>query len=158
MPPRDAAFDPYHLQRFVQAQAASYDRACSELRSGRKTSHWMWFVFPQIRGLGTSEMATRFAISGLDEAQAYLDHPLLGDRLIEATDLALAVAVRGRSTHEIFAPPDDLKFCSSMTLFAAAVAQRPMPSTGAPCFSAALTRMCGGSGCSRTLRLLGQKA
>jgi len=108
--------DPFNLQRFLDAQKAIYDRACSELRQGRKTSHWMWFIFPQIKGLGFSPTAQRFAISSLEEAEAYLAHPILGPRLIECTELL--TRVDGRTASEIFGYPDDLKFRSCMTLFA----------------------------------------
>jgi uncharacterized protein (DUF1810 family) len=107
--------DRYDLQRFVDAQAGVYEQACAELRAGRKRSHWMWFVFPQMRGLGSSPMAMRYAISGRDEARAYLDHPVLGPRLQECA--GLVVEVEGRTIEEIFGYPDDLKFHSSMTLF-----------------------------------------
>jgi uncharacterized protein (DUF1810 family) len=107
--------DPFDLQRFVAAQAPVYERVCAELRDGRKRSHWMWFVFPQIRGLGSSAMAQRYAIASLSEAAAYLDHPVLGPRLHACT--RLVNAVDGRSAHEIFGSPDDMKFHSSMTLF-----------------------------------------
>jgi uncharacterized protein (DUF1810 family) len=112
--------DAYDLRRFVEAQEAVFERVCLELRAGRKQSHWMWFIFPQIRGLGTSAMAARFAIASLAEAQAYLQHPILGLRLRECTELVNAV--ERRSASEIFGYPDDLKFHSSMTLFAAAAA------------------------------------
>jgi uncharacterized protein (DUF1810 family) len=106
----------YDLQRFVDAQQGSYATALAELRAGRKRSHWMWFVFPQIEGLGRSEMARRYAIRSADEAAAYLAHPVLGPRLREC---ASAVAMHGeRSANAIFGDPDDLKFHSSMTLFA----------------------------------------
>ena len=114
----DAVKDRYDLQRFLEAQAGVYVHACAELRAGRKRSHWMWFVFPQIRGLGNSSMAVKYAISGMEEARAYLGHAVLGPRLRECTGLVLAVAER--SAHEIFGSPDDLKFHSSMTLFAQA--------------------------------------
>jgi uncharacterized protein (DUF1810 family) len=110
--------DPYHLQRFVDAQASCFVQVHSELAAGQKRTHWMWFVFPQMRGLGSSPMASRFGISGLDEAKAYLVHPVLGDRLRECT--SLVNAVEGRSIEEIFGYPDDLKFHSSVTLFAQA--------------------------------------
>jgi uncharacterized protein (DUF1810 family) len=110
--------DPYHLQRFVDAQASCFAQVLSELAAGRKRSHWMWFIFPQIHGLGSSGMAQRFAISGLEEAREYLVHPILGPRLRECT--ALVNAVQGRSVGDIFGYPDDLKFHSSITLFAAA--------------------------------------
>ena len=108
--------DPYHLRRFVDAQDPVYERVCTELRNGRKTSHWMWFVFPQLRGLGQSQMAHAFGISSRAEAEAYLKHPVLGARLRECT--RLVNLVEGRSIEEIFGYPDDLKFRSSMTLFA----------------------------------------
>jgi uncharacterized protein (DUF1810 family) len=106
----------YDLQRFVDAQEGVYATALAELRDGYKRSHWMWFVFPQIEGLGRSETARRYAILSTDEAAAYLAHPVLGKRLREC---AAAVAVHeGRSANAIFGHPDDLKFHSSMTLFA----------------------------------------
>jgi uncharacterized protein (DUF1810 family) len=110
--------DPHDLQRFVYAQAPVIDRVRGELALGRKRSHWMWFVFPQIAGLGFSAMARRYAIASLDEARAYLRHPILGPRLEECT--RLVVAVEGRSVAEIFGSPDDMKFRSSMTLFSRA--------------------------------------
>jgi uncharacterized protein (DUF1810 family) len=106
----------YDLQRFVDAQRDVYPTALAELRAGRKRSHWMWFIFPQVAGLGSSEMARRYAIASTDEAAAYLAHPLLGARLREC---AAAVAMHDdRGVDEIFGHPDDLKFHSSMTLFA----------------------------------------
>jgi len=108
--------DTFNLQRFVDAQNAVYHNVRTELKSGRKTSHWMWFVFPQIRGLGSSPMAKRFAISSLEEARAYLAHPVLGVRLIECCKLV--VESKDADVHEIFGYPDDLKFHSSITLFA----------------------------------------
>jgi uncharacterized protein (DUF1810 family) len=108
--------DLYDLQRFVAAQDPVYEAIRTELRSGRKKTHWMWFVFPQIAGLGFSPMARRFAIASLAEAAAYLDHPVLSPRLAECIRLVNTVA--GRSIEQIFGPPDDLKFRSSMTLFA----------------------------------------
>ncbi|MGO4870972.1 MAG: DUF1810 domain-containing protein [Roseiarcus sp.] len=112
--------DPYDLTRFVDAQQHTFERACEELRAGRKSGHWMWFVFPQIEGLGHSETARRFAISSRAEAEAYLKHPLLGPRLRECA--RLVNGVNGRSAHDIFGHPDDLKFHSSVTLFAAVAA------------------------------------
>ena len=103
------------LERFVEAQAPVYARALAELKAGRKQSHWMWFVFPQIAGLGHSAMAQHYAIQNLAEARAYLAHPLLGKRLRECTQAVLDV--EGKSAHAIFGSPDDLKFRSSMTLF-----------------------------------------
>jgi uncharacterized protein (DUF1810 family) len=111
-----ATNDRFDLQRFVEAQAGVYEQACAELRAGRKRSHWMWFVFPQIRGLGSSEMAVRYGISGREEARAYLDHPVLGSRLRDGA--GIVVELEGRTIEEIFGYPDDLKFHSSMTLFA----------------------------------------
>ena len=108
--------ETFDLERFVRAQESIYPRALAELQAGEKRSHWMWFIFPQIHGLGLSPMAVEFAISGLAEAQAYLAHPVLGARLREITQAVLAV--EGRSVSEIFGYPDDLKFHSSMTLFA----------------------------------------
>jgi len=110
--------DSFNLQRFIDAQNGGYAEVCDELRRGRKTGHWMWFIFPQLEGLGHSFMARKYAISGLPEARAYLEHPVLGARLRECTELV--IAVEGRSVHEIFGDPDDMKFRSSMTLFAAA--------------------------------------
>jgi uncharacterized protein (DUF1810 family) len=110
--------DPYDLQRFVDAQQDHYEQALKELRSGRKHSHWMWFIFPQLQGLGRSAMAQRYAISGRDEAIAYLQHPLLGARLRACTEAMLEHGTR--SARQILGSPDDLKFHSSMTLFAQA--------------------------------------
>jgi uncharacterized protein (DUF1810 family) len=121
----DAASDPYHLERFVTAQDAggTYQRALAELRAGRKASHWMWFIFPQVAGLGLSSMAQRYAISGLPEARAYLGHPVLGPRLREC---AGAVAAVGDSTADrILGPVDAMKLRSCMTLFAAAAPEEP---------------------------------
>lgn len=110
--------DPFDLQRFVDAQQPVYAQVLSELGAGRKRSHWMWFVFPQIAGLGSSAMAQRYAIASRDEAAAYLDHPLLGPRLNECT--WLVNAIEGSGIRDIFGTPDDMKFRSSMTLFAGA--------------------------------------
>jgi uncharacterized protein (DUF1810 family) len=110
--------DPFDLRRFVDAQASVYDTVVGELRSGRKRSHWMWFVFPQLRGLGSSPTAVRFSISSIDEARAYVAHDLLGPRLRECA--GLLAAIDGCSAVDIFGRPDDLKLRSSMTLFARA--------------------------------------
>ena len=108
--------DPFIIERFVDAQNLVYDRVCAELQQGFKRSHWMWFIFPQIEGLGHSPLATKFAISSLEEAKAYLQHPILGSRLIHCTKLVCTT--EGRTINEILGYPDDLKFRSSMTLFA----------------------------------------
>lgn len=112
--------DPFNLQRFVDAQQPVYARVCNELAAGKKRSHWMWFVFPQIQGLGHSDMARKFAIMSIDEARAYLEHPILGARLRECC--RLVENVQGRSVDDIFGYPDNLKFHSSLTLFAQASA------------------------------------
>lgn len=110
--------DPYNLQRFVLCQEAVIENVFAELRAGRKQSHWMWFIFPQIKGLGHSDIARRFAISSLEEADAYLRHPILGKRLRECS--SLVVDIEGRTIERIFGHPDDMKFHSSMTLFSMA--------------------------------------
>ena len=139
--------DPYRLERFVQAQDTdgTFQRAVAELRAGRKVTHWMWFVFPQVEGLGLSAMSQRYAISGLAEARAYLQHPVLGARLVEcATVLA---ATDGKSAAEILGAVDAMKLRSSMTLFAAAAPDQPA-------FSAVLTKYFGGSPDEATLARL----
>lgn len=108
--------DPHDLNRFVDAQAGDYEQALAEIKSGRKRSHWMWYVFPQIEGLGSSSMSRRYSIKSAAEARAYLDHPLLGHRLVESAEAALRV--EGRSASEIFGSPDDMKLKSCATLFA----------------------------------------
>jgi uncharacterized protein (DUF1810 family) len=129
--------DPYDLERFVAAQDAggTYDRAAAELRAGRKASHWMWFVFPQIAGLGYSPASRTYAISSLDEARAYLAHPVLGPRLIECA--AILTRVPGRTAEQVFGEVDALKLCSSMTLFMHAA-------PGEPVFRQVLDRYFGG--------------
>ena len=114
------ADDPYDLNRFIDAQAPVYETVVAELKSGRKRTHWMWFIFPQLAGLGRSPMAQSYAIASVAEAAAYLDHPVLGLRLRECTQLVLEID--NRTLREIFGSPDDLKFRSSMTLFAEAAA------------------------------------
>ena len=136
--------DPFDLERFVDAQSPVYPRVLAELRRGRKQSHWMWFIFPQLAGLGHSAMAQRFAIDSTEEARAYLAHGLLGPRLRECT--ALVNGVEGRTISEILGSPDDLKFCSSMTLFAAV--------SGETEFSSAIAKYYGGTRDRRTLDLL----
>jgi uncharacterized protein (DUF1810 family) len=108
--------DPYNLDRFVTAQARDYASALSELKGGRKRTHWMWYIFPQLAGLGASSNATYYAISGLEEADAYLRHPVVGPRLLECAEAV--IGIEGRSAKEIFGCPDDRKLQSSATLFA----------------------------------------
>ncbi len=108
--------DPHDLNRFVQAQAGVYDQALAEIRSGRKRSHWIWFVLPQFDGLGFSSTSKHYAIKSIAEAKAYLSHPVLGPRLVECAEAALSV--QGRTAHEIFGSPDDMKLRSCATLFA----------------------------------------
>ncbi|WOP18168.1 DUF1810 domain-containing protein [Raineyella sp. LH-20] len=142
-----ATTDPYDLERFVRAQADGvYEQALAELRAGHKTSHWMWFVFPQVAGLGRSATAERYAISGLDEARAYLQHPVLEHRLLEA---ARAVADGPATTAEhLLGRVDAMKLRSSMTLFAAA-------NPGGPVFRQVLERYFGGVRDPRTMKILG---
>ena len=116
--------DPFDLQRFVDAQAQTYDQALAELRAGQKRTHWMWFVFPQVAGLGRSGMAQRFAISGLDEARAYLAHPVLGRRLVESARALTALDVDDPAA--VFGSVDAMKLQSSMTLFALAAPDEPV--------------------------------
>ena len=139
--------DPYDLQRFVAAQDAggTYDHATSELRRGRKASHWMWFIFPQHRSLGRSAMAKHFGIASMQEAQAYWQHEVLGPRLQECTELVLAVS--HKTALQIFGSPDDLKFHSSMTLFAQAAPDEPV-------FTHALDKYFSGVHDPRSLALL----
>ena len=110
------AGDRHDLNRFLQAQEHDYERALSEVKNGRKRSHWMWYIFPQFDGLGFSAMSKRYAIKSIAEAKAYLSHPILGPRLIECAEAALRV--EGRTAHEIFGSPDDMKLKSCATLFA----------------------------------------
>ncbi|MDB5295455.1 MAG: hypothetical protein JWO31_1438 [Phycisphaerales bacterium] len=138
--------DPHDLNRFVEAQAGDYAQALSEVRAGRKRSHWMWYVFPQLDGLGSSAMAKRYAIKSLAEAEAYLSHPVLGPRLVEVAEAAVAVAA-GRTALEVFGSPDDLKLRSSATLFA-----RVSPAGSA--FHRLLDRYFGGEPDAATVRLL----
>ena len=136
---------PFDLARFVTAQAPVMPRVLEELRAGAKQSHWMWFVFPQLRGLGSSPMAMRYGIVSLAEARAYLADSVLGPRLRDCT--ALVLAVQGRSLAEILPPPDDMKFCSSMTLFARATDDNAL-------FLAALDTYCIGRDDPKTLQRL----
>ncbi len=141
--------DAYNLDRFLEAQQGCYPRVLEELAAGEKTSHWMWFIFPQLKGLGVSATARRFGIAGLGEARAYLAHPLLGQRLRECTRALLSI--QGRSAHQIFGSPDDLKLRSCLTLFAAAAA--PGPGAEDRVFGEALAQYCGEPD-PRTLELL----
>ncbi|MEO7400828.1 MAG: DUF1810 domain-containing protein [Polaromonas sp.] len=137
--------DPFNLQRFIDAQATVYAGVLDELRAGRKATHWMWFIFPQLKELGRSAIARHYGISSLAEAAAYLEHPVLGQRLLECTGLMLAT--RGRTALEILGSPDELKFRSCMTLFRAA---RPELRV----WQAALDRYYGGKTDATTLALL----
>ena len=137
--------DPHDLQRFVTAQTPLYPQACAELAAGAKASHWMWFVFPQLKGLGHSPMAQHYGIASLAEAQAYWQHPVLGARLRQCTELMLAV--QGKTALQILGSPDNLKFHSSMTLFARAAPDEPM-------FAQALQKYFGGRADPATLDLL----
>ena len=137
--------DPHDLLRFVEAQERTYAQALAEIRDGRKRSHWMWFIFPQIDGLGSSPTSRRYAIRGLAEAEAYVRHPVLGPRLVECAEAALAV--EGRSAFEIFGSPDDMKLRSCATLFTRA-------SPAGSVFERLLARYYAGSPDARTLELL----
>ena len=137
--------DPFNLDRFVNAQEGVFEAALAELQAGKKRTHWMWFVFPQLRGLGRSPTAHHYGVGSLGEAQASLAHPLLGPRLAAATEAALGSGAG--SPHKLFGSPDDLKFCSSMTLFALA-------SGGEGPYRGALEHLCGGREDTGTLRLL----
>ena len=142
--------DPFDLQRFVEAQARVYDIAFDEIANGRKRGHWMWFVFPQLRGLGRSSTAQIYGIRSLTEARAYLAHPLLGTRLRECVEAALEHS--GRPLIDVFGSPDDLKFRSSMTLFARAAGP------GELLFQTAIDHLCGGRADATTLDLLREDA
>jgi uncharacterized protein (DUF1810 family) len=143
--PADAR-DPHELERFVEAQRGDYDRALAEIRGGRKRSHWMWYVFPQLDGLGSSPMARRYAIKSAAEAVAYLRHPVLGPRLVACAEAAFGV--EGRTAHDIFGSPDDVKLRSCATLFA----QVSLPGS---VFHRLLDRYFAGQPDPRTLELLG---
>lgn len=137
--------DPYDLNRFLEAQEGVYERALAELKGGQKRTHWMWFIFPQIEGLGYSPTARRYSIKSTEEARQYLNHPVLGKRLLECTEAV--VALKGGALSEIFGYPDDMKFKSSMTLF------EKIAGSGSV-FSLALDRYCNGERDGTTLRLL----
>jgi uncharacterized protein (DUF1810 family) len=136
--------DPFDLARFTQAQVSTCDRALAELKAGRKQTHWIWFIFPQIAGLGSSAMNKRYAIGSLEETVAYLAHPVLGQRLRQCVDAVNAL--EGRSAAQIFGP-DDVKFRSSLTLFHRAAPDEPR-------FAAALAKYFGGDEDNATLQLL----
>lgn len=138
--------DPHDLNRFVQAQKGDYKQALREIRSGRKQSHWMWYIFPQYDGLGVSSTAKHYAIKSLQEAQAYLDHPLLGPRLVECAEAVLGV--QGRTASEIFGFPDDMKLKSCASLFA-------QVSPAGSVFEQLLARYYRGERDEKTLQLLG---
>jgi uncharacterized protein (DUF1810 family) len=140
--------DPHDLERFVAAQEPLFATALAELQAGRKRTHWMWFIFPQLRGLGRSATAVRYGIASLEEARAYLAHPLLGPRLERCTNAVLGVA--GRTLHEIFGSPDDMKLHSSMTLFDLAAGEPASP------YRKALGRWWQGTPDPQTLKLLGR--
>lgn len=142
--------DPYNLQRFLTAHEGDYERAADELEAGRKVTHWIWYVFPQLKGLGCSRTADFYGLASLDEASAFLAHPVLGPRLAAATRLVLTHAGK-RSLDEILGSPDDLKFRSSMTLFAAAAGEGGI-------YTDALAAMCGGRPCERTLALMARSS
>jgi uncharacterized protein (DUF1810 family) len=139
----------YNLQRFLDSQESVYNTVLAELRAGRKSSHWIWFIFPQITGLGRSSMAQQFAIASLDEAKAYLQHPVLGPRLSQCTQLVLDVD--GRSAEEIFPYPDYLKFRSCLTLFMAAATDNAL-------FKDALFKYFDGKPDQMTLDILAQQS
>lgn len=141
--------DPYGLNRFVQAQTGDYEQAISEIRSGQKRSHWMWYIFPQFDGLGESATSKFYAIKSVDEAKAYLSHPLLGPRLLECTEAVLHV--EEHSAYEIFGSPDDMKLKSCATLFAFA---SPPGST----FDKLLEKYFEGERDTRSIRLISRRA
>ena len=140
--------DPFDLARFIKAQAAVYPTVLEELSRGAKSSHWIWFIFPQLRGLGRSETARRFGLASIEEARAYLAHPVLGGRLREC--VALMNAVEGKSAFEILGPPDDLKFRSCLTMFS-------MAAPDEPAFAEGLERYFAGKPDPATLDLLSQR-
>jgi uncharacterized protein (DUF1810 family) len=138
--------DPFNLSRFLQAQEDTHAQALSEIKGGQKSSHWMWFIFPQLQGLAFSPKSQHYAIQSLDEAKAYLDHPVLGSRLIECSEAAMSV--EGKSAQEIFGTPDDQKLRSCATLFA-------IVSPAGSVFERLLEKYYGGARDERTLQHLG---
>jgi uncharacterized protein (DUF1810 family) len=145
---RNAYEDPFNLRRFTSAQEGVYAQALAEIRCGEKQTHWMWFIFPQIQGLGSSSTSRHYAITSLREARDYLEHPILGPRLRECSEAVLAV--EGRSVSEIFGYPDDLKLKSSMTLFASAAQPGSV-------FERVLEKYFGAARDDRTLELLANR-
>lgn len=141
----DEMSDVYNLNRFVQAQQSVYEQALSEIKSGKKRSHWMWYVFPQFDGLGLSDTSKRYSIKSIAEAKAYLSHPILGSRLIECAEAVLSI--EGRTANEIFGSPDDMKLKSCATLFSSV-------SPGKSVFDQLLDKFFQGERDDRTLRLL----
>jgi uncharacterized protein (DUF1810 family) len=139
--------DPFDLERFVQAQEPDFSQALSEIKSGRKSSHWMWYIFPQIEGLGSSWTSRRYSVKSVEEAKAYLSHPVLGPRLVECAKAV--VDVQGRSALEIFGSPDDLKLRSCATLFASVSSEGSV-------FREIIDKYFGGQPDERTLRLIGK--
>lgn len=140
--------DVHNLNRFLEAQERDYSSALAEIKSGKKTSHWMWYVFPQLQGLGYSTTSKFYAIQDLDEAQAYLDHPLLGARLKEITTILLHL--ESKNAHTIFGSPDEFKLQSCMTLFS------QVDKSDASVFDEVLKQYFGGHHCSKTLKLAAQ--
>lgn len=135
----------YNLQRFIDAQNPVFEQVMAELQAGRKTRHWIWFVFPQLKGLGRSSTAEHYGLSGAAEAQAYLEHNVLGPRLVQAVEAMLQH--KNKSALQILGTPDDLKFCSCLTLFAQVAPQQAL-------FRQALAHFCDGKQDTRTLELL----
>ena len=138
--------DTFNLKRFVSAQANTYPRALGEIKRGKKTSHWMWFIFPQYRGLGQSPTSIKYAINSKEEAREYFKHPILGPRLLEITQAFLSLG--NKSAHEVLGSPDDLKLRSSMTLFDAVQEESGL-------FKAVLEKYYDGERCDSTLQALG---
>jgi uncharacterized protein (DUF1810 family) len=145
--------DPYNLDRFVDAQRGVFEQACAELRRGRKTGHWMWFIFPQIAGLGFSEMSQWYGIRSLAEAKAYLAHPVLGPRLREVC--LIVNGIEGKTAYQIFGSPDDMKLRSSVTLFAKAAANDDLLNDNLV-FVEVIEKYFDGKLDERTLRLTGR--
>ena len=144
-----SASDPYELTRFVQAQERDYGQAMSEIRSGLKRSHWMWYIFPQFEGLGFSSTSRQYAIKSVAEAEAFLRHPVLGSRLLESAQAT--VGIEGRSAFQVFGSPDDMKLRSCATLFACI-------SPAGSVFEQLLDKYFGGERDDKTLRLLGRRS